>query len=275
MQVHCASGRASGVTPAVPARQKPDVKQRGHVVETTSIGSSTFDRLAADFGGQLIRPDDPAFDEARTVFNGMIDRRPALVARPAGHGGRDRGSDVCTRTRAADRGSLRRAQCRRPRHERRRARDRPVLDEGRSRRSGAPGGARERRRQLGRVRPRDAGLRPRDAGRARDDDRRGRLHARRRLRVDLAEVRTHLRQPRLGRRRHGGRPAADGERERERGALLGAPRRRRQLRRGHVVRVQGLPGRSDRVRGADGIPRRARGRSDRHLATKSARQRPC
>src|SRR6266542_1279185 len=84
MQVHCASGRASGVTPAVLARQKPDVKQRGHVVETTSIGSSTFDRLAADFGGQLIRPEDPGFDDARTVFNGMIDRRPALVARPAG-----------------------------------------------------------------------------------------------------------------------------------------------------------------------------------------------
>src|SRR6266511_3438130 len=84
MQVHCAPGRASGVTPAVLAPQKPDVKQRGHVVETTSIGSSTFDRLAADFGGQLIRPDDPAFDEARTVFNGMIDRRPALIARPAG-----------------------------------------------------------------------------------------------------------------------------------------------------------------------------------------------
>jgi FAD/FMN-containing dehydrogenase len=33
------------------------------------------------FGGQLIHPDDPSYDEARAVFNGMIDRRPVLIAR--------------------------------------------------------------------------------------------------------------------------------------------------------------------------------------------------
>ena len=33
--------------------------------------------------GQVISPDDgPAFDVARTTFNGMLDRRPALVTRP-------------------------------------------------------------------------------------------------------------------------------------------------------------------------------------------------
>jgi len=38
--------------------------------------------LAADLQGQLIRPDDSAYDEARRVYNGMFDRRPALIARP-------------------------------------------------------------------------------------------------------------------------------------------------------------------------------------------------
>jgi FAD/FMN-containing dehydrogenase len=33
------------------------------------------------FGGELIHPDDPAYDDARSVFNAMIDRKPAVIAR--------------------------------------------------------------------------------------------------------------------------------------------------------------------------------------------------
>ena len=37
--------------------------------------------LEAAFHGELVRPGDPGYDELRTVFNAMIDRRPALIAR--------------------------------------------------------------------------------------------------------------------------------------------------------------------------------------------------
>ena len=36
------------------------------------------------FAGQVIRPADPEYDAARAVWNGMVDRRPALVVRPTG-----------------------------------------------------------------------------------------------------------------------------------------------------------------------------------------------
>ncbi len=35
------------------------------------------------FRGELLHPGSDAYDDARTVFNGMIDRRPALIARAA------------------------------------------------------------------------------------------------------------------------------------------------------------------------------------------------
>jgi len=40
--------------------------------------------LARDFRGELIRPGDPPYEAARRVWNGAIDRRPALVARCTG-----------------------------------------------------------------------------------------------------------------------------------------------------------------------------------------------
>lgn len=41
----------------------------------------TPDLSIAGFGGAVVRPGDPGYDAARAVFNGMIDRRPALLAR--------------------------------------------------------------------------------------------------------------------------------------------------------------------------------------------------
>ena len=37
--------------------------------------------LARTFAGQLLKPTDPGYEEARKVHNGLVDKRPALIAR--------------------------------------------------------------------------------------------------------------------------------------------------------------------------------------------------
>jgi FAD/FMN-containing dehydrogenase len=46
----------------------------------TSVAHSAAD-LGQGFSGVLVRPDSPDYDQVRRVHNGLIDRRPALVAR--------------------------------------------------------------------------------------------------------------------------------------------------------------------------------------------------
>ena len=40
--------------------------------------------LAGAFSGRLLQPEDGGYDEARRVHNGMIDKRPALIAQCGG-----------------------------------------------------------------------------------------------------------------------------------------------------------------------------------------------
>jgi len=49
-----------------------------------SINGAAIDKLAAELRGELLCSDDPGYDAARKVWNGMIDKRPALIARCAG-----------------------------------------------------------------------------------------------------------------------------------------------------------------------------------------------
>lgn len=48
---------------------------------STTTGSGLAGPAIAGFHGRLIRPTDPDYDEARALFNGMIDKRPRLIAR--------------------------------------------------------------------------------------------------------------------------------------------------------------------------------------------------
>ncbi len=55
-------------------------------VKTISSGTLTLEEgtvaeLGASLRGELIEPCDAAYDEARTLYNAMIDKHPALIAR--------------------------------------------------------------------------------------------------------------------------------------------------------------------------------------------------
>ncbi|OYV93524.1 MAG: oxidoreductase, partial [Acidobacteria bacterium 21-70-11] len=51
---------------------------------TPALDEGAVSTFRARLRGRLIRPHEPGYDEARKVWNGMIDRRPALIARCAG-----------------------------------------------------------------------------------------------------------------------------------------------------------------------------------------------
>src|SRR5436305_7712992 len=48
-----------------------------------TVLSRRLDALADVFSGEILEPGAPAYDRARAVWNGMFDRRPAVVARCA------------------------------------------------------------------------------------------------------------------------------------------------------------------------------------------------
>jgi hypothetical protein len=47
------------------------------------VSEATIATLRSNMRGELIEPGDARYDEARKVYNGMIDRRPHIIARCA------------------------------------------------------------------------------------------------------------------------------------------------------------------------------------------------
>jgi FAD/FMN-containing dehydrogenase len=62
---------------------------------TTSAGVMTRDRISSALVGQLLMPGDAGYDDARTVWNALVDRRPSMIVRCASVG------DVVTAVRTA------------------------------------------------------------------------------------------------------------------------------------------------------------------------------
>lgn len=53
-------------------------------MRSTSFVADAAARLSAGFKGQILRPSDFGYEEARKVHNGLVDKRPALIARCQG-----------------------------------------------------------------------------------------------------------------------------------------------------------------------------------------------
>jgi|SRR5215211_126417 len=49
-----------------------------------SLEEGAVEALASTLRGDLLTPEDPSYDQYRKVWNGSIDRRPALIVRCAG-----------------------------------------------------------------------------------------------------------------------------------------------------------------------------------------------
>src|SRR5438094_9927639 len=47
----------------------------------TTIENEAVRELKSKVSGEVLLPSEPGYDEARTVWNAMIDRRPAMIVR--------------------------------------------------------------------------------------------------------------------------------------------------------------------------------------------------
>ena len=62
----------------------PDLSIATRTGGTTTLPATTLDAFTTGLRGSALRAGDPEYDEARSIWNAMIDRRPALIVRCAG-----------------------------------------------------------------------------------------------------------------------------------------------------------------------------------------------
>src|SRR5690242_1671713 len=66
-----------------------------HLIDTAALDDATVQELRASVRGPVIGLHDEGYDTARKVWNGMVDKHPALIVRCAG------GADVISAVRFA------------------------------------------------------------------------------------------------------------------------------------------------------------------------------
>src|ERR687895_2731848 len=71
-------------------RERREIMAELRIVTLTGADAALTGSLVEEFGsrmrGELLLPDDVEYEEARLLWNGVIDKRPALIARCAGVG---------------------------------------------------------------------------------------------------------------------------------------------------------------------------------------------
>jgi len=65
-------------------RRAQNCGMKGLGDNVSTLGAPAVAALRDVFAGEVILPSDPGYDSARAVWNGMIDRYPAIVVRPTG-----------------------------------------------------------------------------------------------------------------------------------------------------------------------------------------------
>lgn len=56
------------------------ITARGHNLATSRLEESAIQDFKSGLLGALLRPGDAGYEDARKIWNGMIDKRPALIA---------------------------------------------------------------------------------------------------------------------------------------------------------------------------------------------------
>ena len=184
------------------------------LIDVAVVDDDAFLTLRSAFAGELLRSADDGYDAARRVWNGNIDRRPAVIARCRGVADVQRSLAFAVEHGLRGVGARWRAQRARLRDERRRAGRRPQPDEGHPGRPERTDSDSAGRRAVARARPGDPGIRAGDHRWHGVEHRHRRADARRRPGMADGQARADDRQPSLGRRHHRRRHVPHGRRRR-------------------------------------------------------------